>query len=307
MTTLKIGTRESRLALWQATFVRDRLLAMHSDLEVELVGISTQGDRNQEALVAIEGGKGLFLKELEEALLDGRVDLAVHSMKDVTAKLPEGLHIPVICERGDPRDALIFKKNEGLRDLSYGATVGTCSLRRQCLLRHRVPDVRTIPLRGNVDTRLQRLDQGDFDAIILAVAGLRRLDLEQRIGRIFAVEDMLPAVGQGAIGIECRVDDPLTSTAIQPLDHADTHLRVRAERAANEALGGSCHLPIAFFAELSDTILRIRGMVGTTDGSEVLFANEQGSVQDTVEIGQRVAKTLRDQGAERILRDVGAN
>ena len=307
MTTLRVGTRQSRLALWQAGFVRDRLLAVHSDLKVEIVGISTQGDRSQETLLPPAGGKGLFLKELEEALLAGQVDLAVHSMKDVPVNLPEGLHIPVICERGDPRDALISVKTVTLDDLSDGATVGTCSLRRQCLLHHRVSGVRTLPLRGNVDTRLQRLDQGDFDAIVLAAAGLRRLGLEQRIGQIILVEDMLPAVGQGAIGIECRTADPVTIQLIQPLDHAGTHVRVRAERAANEALGGDCRLPVAFYAEISGMMLRVRGMVGNPDGSEVLFADEYGAAKDAVKIGRRVAKALRAQGARRILRGVGTD
>ena len=207
MTKLRIGTRQSKLALWQAEFVRDRLLATHSDVEVELVGIITQGDRHQEVLLSSEGGKGLFLKELEEALLTGRIDMAVHSMKDVTVTLPVGLHIPVICERGDPRDAMVFKQAETLDALPERATVGTCSLRRQCLVQHLVPGVKVVAIRGNVHTRLKRLDQGDFDAIILAAAGLQRLGLEHRIGQIIPVEQMLPAVGQGAIGIECRIDD----------------------------------------------------------------------------------------------------
>jgi hydroxymethylbilane synthase len=301
MTKLRIGTRQSKLALWQAEFVRDRLLATHSDLEVELVGIITQGDRHQEVLLSSEGGKGLFLKELEEALLIGRIDMAVHSMKDVTVTLPAGLHIPVICERGDPRDVLVSKQVDTLDALPQSATVGTCSLRRQCLVQYLIPGVKVLPIRGNVHTRLKRLDQGDFDAIILAAAGLQRLGLEHRIGQIIPVEKMLPAVGQGAIGIECRIDDETVHHIIKPLNHSLTHVRVRAERAANETLNSGCLFPVAFYAELTDGKLHIRGMVGTQDGSEVLFAEERGSVKHPESLGQRVAEALQSLGAERIL------
>ena len=304
MTKLRIGTRQSKLALWQAHFVRDRLRATQSDLEVELVGITTQGDRRQEVLLSTAGGKGLFLKELEEAVLTGQVDIAVHSMKDVTATLPAGLHIPVICERGDPRDVLVSERADTLSTLPQNATVGTCSLRRQCLLRHLVPGVKVVPIRGNVHTRLKRLDQGDFDAVILAAAGLQRLSLEHRIGQTIPVEKMLPAVGQGAIGIECRIDDDTVNRIIQPLNHGPTQVRVRAERAANEALGGNCHLPVAFYAELTDGQLHVRGMVGTPDGSDVLFAEKRGPAKHPESMGQRVAEALQGLGAERILNRV---
>ena len=307
MTKLRIGTRRSKLALWQAEFVRDRLQATLSDLEVELVGITTQGDQQQEILLSTEGGKGLFLKELEEALLAGRVDIAVHSMKDVTQTLPAGLHIPVICERGDPRDVLVSKEVETLDALPQSTTVGTCSLRRQCLVQYLVPGVKVVPIRGNVHTRLKRLDQGDFDASILAAAGLQRLGLKHRIGQIIPVEQMLPAVGQGAIGIECRIEDETINRIIKPLNHGLTQVRVRAERAANETLNSGCQFPVAFYAELSDEQLHLRGMVGTQDGSEVLFAEERGSVTHPESLGQRVAEALQSLGAERILSRVRAD
>lgn len=309
MRTLRIGTRQSQLALWQANYVRDGLLEHHPDISVELVGITTQGDKTLDVPLARVGGKGLFLKELEQALLTHQIDLAVHSMKDVTVSLPEGLAIPVICEREDPRDAFVSNHFESVDQLPPDTVVGTCSLRRQCLLRYRFPELRVENLRGNVNTRLRRLDEGDFDAIILAAAGLKRLDMSSRIRSVLPVELSLPAVGQGAVGIECREDDALTRALIQPLDHPATRIRVSAERAANEALDGGCHVPLAVFATYTDAEqgqLAIRGMVGQPDGGRLLFAEASGSASDPVALGREVAEDLLRQGAGEILDQVYA-
>ncbi|HJP08207.1 MAG TPA: hydroxymethylbilane synthase [Arenicellales bacterium] len=303
MTILRIGTRRSDLAMWQAVFVRDALLQAHSGLHVELVGITTEGDRTLDVPLAEKGGKGLFLKELEQALFDGRIDLAVHSMKDVTVTEPEGLHIPVICEREDPHDALVSTRFGDLRELPAGAVIGTCSLRRQSLLRYRFPELKVENLRGNVNRRLQRLDAGDFDAIILAAAGLLRLKMADRIRQRISSGIMLPAVGQGAVGVQCRSDDADTTTLLSPLDHPSTHARVRAERAANAHLGGGCHVPIGAFAEIREGQLHLRGLVGRPDGSEVLFANAQGSVGDPEALGHALADDLLSQGAAALLEE----
>ena len=304
MTTLKIGTRRSDLAMWQAVFVRDALLGAHPDLEVELVGITTEGDRTLDVPLAAKGGKGLFLKELEQALLERRIDVAVHSMKDVTVIEPEGLHIPVICERENPCDALVSTHFSKLEDLPAGAVVGTCSLRRQAILRHRFPDLQVENLRGNVNRRLARLDAGDFDAIILAAAGLMRLEMPERIREVIAPQVMLPAVGQGAVGVQCRQDDDETTALLTPLNDLRTHLRVKAERAVNAELGGGCHVPIAAYAEIQDEQLTLRGLVGQPDGSEVLFAEAAGPLSDPKAVGRTAAQDLLSQGAKRILQSV---
>ncbi len=290
--------------MWQAVFVRDALLGAHPDLEVELVGITTEGDRTLDVPLAAKGGKGLFLKELEQALLERRIDVAVHSMKDVTVIEPEGLHIPVICERENPCDALVSGHFSKLEDLPAGAVVGTCSLRRQAILRHRFPDLQVENLRGNVNRRLARLDAGDFDAIILAAAGLIRLEMPERIREVIAPQVMLPAVGQGAVGVQCRQDDDETTTLLIPLDDPQTHLRVKAERAVNAELGGGCHVPIASYAEIEDEQLTLRGLVGQPDGSEVLFAEAVGLSSSPEVVGCTVAQDLLSQGAKRILQSV---
>ena len=304
MTTLKIGTRRSDLAMWQALFVRDALLRAYPDLEVELVGITTEGDRTLDVPLAAKGGKGLFLKELEQALLERRIDVAVHSMKDVTVIEPAGLHIPVICERENPCDALVSAHFSQLEDLPAGAVVGTCSLRRQAILRHRFPDLQVENLRGTVNRRLARLDAGDFDAIILAAAGLMRLEMPERIREVIAPEVMLPAVGQGAVGVQCRQDDDETTALLTPLDDPQTHLRVKAERAVNAALGGGCHVPIAAYAEIQDEQLMLRGLVGQPDGSEVLFAEAVGPSSSPEAVGRTAAQDLLSQRATRILQSV---
>jgi hydroxymethylbilane synthase len=290
--------------MWQAVFVRDALLRAHPDLNIELVGITTEGDRTLDVPLASKGGKGLFLKELEQALLEHRIDFAVHSMKDVTVTEPEGLHIPVICERENPCDALVSSRYADLKDLPVGAVVGTCSLRRQAVLRYRFPELEVENLRGNVNRRLVRLDAGDFDAVILATAGLMRLQMQERIRQVIAPEVMLPAVGQGAVGIQCRLDDDETTALLSPLDHPATHLRVRAERAVNAELGGGCHVPIGAYAEIQGEQLCLRGLVGWPDGSEVLFAGAQGQLSDPEAIGRALAEDLLSQGAQTILQSV---
>ena len=290
--------------MWQAVFVRDALVRVHPDLNVELVGITTEGDRTLDVPLASKGGKGLFLKELEQALLEHRIDVAVHSMKDVTVTEPEGLHIPVICERENPCDALVSPRFAHLEDLPAGALVGTCSLRRQAVLRYRFPDLQVENLRGNVNRRLARLDAGDFDAIILATAGLMRLEMQERIGQVIAPEVMLPAVGQGAVGVQCRLDDDETTALLAPLDHPATHLRVRAERAVNAELGGGCHVPIGAYAEIEGEQLSLRGLVGRPDGSEVLFASTEQPLSDPEAAGRALAGDLLSQGAQAILQSV---
>ena len=305
--TLRIATRKSPLALWQAEHVAARLRAAHPGLAVELVGMSTQGDRILDSPLAKVGGKGLFVKELEVALLDGRADIAVHSMKDVPVEFPDGLHLPVILEREDPRDAFVSNAYARFEDLPQGARVGTSSLRRQCQLAARRPDIVIDSLRGNVNSRLAKLDAGQFDAIILAAAGLKRLGFADRIRCELEPETSLPAIGQGAIGIECRRDDARTGALIAVLDDADTHLRLRAERALNTRLKGGCQVPIAGHAQLSADGLYLRGLVGQTDGRHILRAEcRVPSAAEAEQAGDAVARALLDQGANAILDAVHA-
>jgi len=307
MKKIRIGTRKSPLALWQAYFVRDRLQAAHPGIEVEIVKMSTEGDRILDTPLAKVGGKGLFVKELENGLLNGDVDIAVHSMKDVTVDLPDGLHIPVICEREDPTDAFVSNAFSDLDDLPPGARVGTSSLRRQCQLSAAYPDFEIISLRGNVNTRLKKLDDGEYDAIILASAGLKRLGFHERIRAQIPSNVSLPAVGQGAVGIECRVDDADTNAAIAPLDHAETHTRVVAERALNAKLEGGCQVPIAAHAEIAGDTLYLRALVGRVDGSEIIRAETSGAPDQARQLGEAVADSLLAQGAGDILKEVYAN
>jgi len=301
---LRIATRRSPLALWQARWVAERLRALHPGLEVELVGMTTQGDRILDSPLAKVGGKGLFVKELEQGLLEGRADLAVHSMKDVPVELPEGLHLPVVCLREDPRDAFVSPRYADLAELPPGARVGTSSLRRQCQLRARRPDLRVLDLRGNVGTRLGKLDRGEYDAVILAAAGLRRLGLEGRIRRHLAVEESLPAIGQGAIGIECRRGDERVEALIAPLDHPETHCCVRAERAVNRRLHGGCQVPLAGHAVLRGGRLELAALVGYPDGSLVLRVRREGPANQPEALGEAVAEELLGRGAGRILEAV---
>jgi hydroxymethylbilane synthase len=299
--TLRIATRKSPLALWQAEHVAAALAAAHPGLAVEIVGMTTKGDRILDAPLAKVGGKGLFVKELEQGMLSGQADIAVHSMKDVPVEFPEGLHLPVILEREDPLDAFVSNRYASLDALPAGARVGTSSLRRQCQLAARRPDLRVEPLRGNVNSRLAKLDAGDYDAVLLAAAGLIRLGFAERIRGRIDPGDSLPAIGQGAIGIECRVGDGRTEALIGPLHHPETALRVLAERALNARLHGGCQVPIAGHATLEEERLHLRGLVGTPDGSRVLRAEAQGPSRDPEALGIAVAEDLLRQGAGEIL------
>jgi len=306
MTTLRIATRKSRLALWQAEHVRDRLMALHPGLNVELVAMATKGDKILDTPLAKVGGKGLFVKELEDAMLDGRADIAVHSMKDVPMHFPEGLGLSVILEGAAPTDAFVSNRYANPEQLPEGARVGTSSLRRGLQISEARPDLEVLSLRGNVQTRLSKLDAGDFDAIILATSGLRRLGLDARITCELPPEVSLPACGQGALGIECRTDDPELLALLAPLDHAETATRVRAERAMNTRLEGGCQVPIGGHAILEEggRTLWLRALVGMPDGSRVLRAEGRGSVNEPETLGVRVAEELLDQGAGEILAQV---
>jgi len=301
MKTIRIATRRSALALWQAEYVRDRLLAAHPGLAVELVPLTTRGDRILDTPLALVGGKGLFVKELEEALMDGRADIAVHSMKDVTVDLPPGLVIAVVCEREDPTDAFVSNHHARVEDLPHDARVGTSSLRRQCQLRHRYPRLQIESLRGNVQTRLKRLDEDGFAAIVLASAGLRRLGLAGRIRHALDPALCLPAAGQGAVGIECRAGDTPVLDLIGVLDDAPTHLCVRAERAMNAALQGGCQVPIGAHATITGERLQLEGLVGSVDGTVLLRDAREGSVVDPEAVGRDLADALLARGAGELL------
>lgn len=298
---IRIATRESPLALWQTRQVAERLRRAHPDLAVEILGIRTRGDKFLSAPLAKIGGKGLFVKELEQGLLDKRADIAVHSMKDVPVDLPPSLCLPVILEREDPRDAFVANHYEDIHELPEGARVGTSSLRRQCQLAARRPDLVIRPLRGNVNTRLRKLDAGEYDAIILAAAGLTRLGFEQRIRRPLSPEESLPAIGQGAIGIECRADDRRIEALIAPLHHADTADRVRAERALNRHLMGGCQTPIAGYAVLEDGELHLRGLVGTPDGARIWRGERRAPRAEAESLGIALAEALIAQDTDDIL------
>lgn len=302
MKTLKIATRQSPLALWQAEHIRARLEALHADLTVELVTFVTQGDKILDTPLAKIGGKGLFVKELEAALLDGRADLAVHSMKDVPMALPEGLTLAVICEREDPLDAFVSNTYASFDDLPQGAKVGTSSLRRKCQILKARPDLEIIDLRGNVGTRLSKLDAGNYDAIILASAGLKRLELADRIRHTLDPVVSLPAVGQGALGLECREDDQAVLDLILPLMHDESNVCVRAERAFNAYLEGGCQVPIAGYATLQNGQLSIEGRVGSVDGATLLQVNLKGQPEDAEKLGVQLAQELLALGAGELLK-----
>lgn len=303
--TIKIATRKSALALWQAEYVKAQLLKHHHDIAVELVPMSTQGDKILDTPLAKIGGKGLFIKELEIAMQEGRADIAVHSMKDVPVAFPEGFGLHAICERENPYDAFVSNTFNRLDDLRHGAVVGTSSLRRQCQLRFKRPDLVIKDLRGNVNTRLQKLDNGEYDAIILASAGLIRLNMEDRIKHSIPAELSLPAVGQGAVGIECRNDDVELIALLKPLQDKDTFDRVTAERAMNARLQGGCQVPIGSFAELAGDTLTLKGLVGAVDGSTLLHAEVSGPRSDAEQLGVSVAESLLEQGAGELLSQAG--
>ena len=304
MTRIRIATRQSPLALWQAEFVKAELERHHPGIQVELLGFTTQGDKILDSPLAKIGGKGLFVKELETAMLEGKADIAVHSMKDVPVDFPEGLGLTTICEREDPADAFVSNSFASIDELPQGAIVGTSSLRRRCQLLQARPDLDIRDLRGNVNTRLRKLDDGEYQAIVLAVAGLKRLKMADRIRSALPFELSLPAVGQGAVGIECRMDDTETLKLLEPLHHQPTATRVLAERAMNARLHGGCQVPIAGFAELDGKTLRLRGRVGSPDGKQLLKAEASGPADQPEQLGQQVADTLLLQGAGAILSEV---
>ncbi|WP_158120117.1 hydroxymethylbilane synthase [Vibrio metoecus] len=300
-TPIRIATRQSPLALWQANYVKDALMAAHPGLQVELVTMVTRGDVILDTPLAKVGGKGLFVKELEVAMLEGRADLAVHSMKDVPVDFPEGLGLVTICEREDPRDAFVSNTYAKIDDLPSGAVVGTCSLRRQCQLKSARPDLVIKELRGNVGTRLSKLDAGEYDAIILAAAGLKRLGLESRIRNFIEPEQSLPAVGQGAVGIECRLDDQRVRELLAPLNHTDTADRVLCERAMNLTLQGGCQVPIGSYALLEGDHIWLRALVGEPDGSQIVRGEIRGPRSEAEQLGITLAEQLLEQGAKEIL------
>ena len=301
---IRIATRKSALALWQAEYVKARLEQAHPGILVTLVPMVSRGDKLLDSPLSKIGGKGLFVKELETALLENEADIAVHSMKDVPMDFPEGLGLFCICEREDPRDAFVSNTFSSLDDLPHGSVVGTSSLRRQAQLLTRRPDLEIRFLRGNVNTRLAKLDAGEYDAIILAAAGLIRLGFEDRITSAISIDDSLPAGGQGAVGIECRSADTQIHALLSPLHHADTAVRVTAERALNKHLNGGCQVPIACYAVLEGEQIWLRGLVGEPSGGVLLSADARAPREAATELGVQVAEALLAQGAGDILKAV---
>jgi len=316
--TIVIGTRGSKLALWQAEFIKSELTRRYPELEIKLNKIRTTGDKILDVPLAKVGGKGLFVKEIEEALLRKEADIAVHSMKDVPTEFPEGLHLSIICEREDPRDAFISQiqnsrsgspettkfKIQNFKYLPSGATVGTSSLRRACQLLHIRPDLKIEQLRGNLDTRLRKLDEGQFDAIILAAAGVKRLGLQKRITEILPFEISLPAIGQGAVGIECRIDDEFINSLIAPLNHSVTFICVRAERSFLQRLEGGCQVPIAAHARLIHGEIFLDGLVGSISGDRIMRNHIKGVPDEAENLGVMLADDILSKGAKEILDEV---
>ncbi|BAL23249.1 porphobilinogen deaminase [Azoarcus sp. KH32C] len=300
-----IATRESRLALWQAEHVKARLESLYPGCRVELLGMTTRGDQILDRPLAKVGGKGLFVKELETALLDGQADIAVHSMKDVPMQLPEPFALPCISAREVPLDAFVSSRYASLADMPPGAVVGTSSLRRESQLHAMYPMLSVTSLRGNLDTRLRKLDEGQYDAIILAAAGLKRLGLADRIRSELPSEVSLPAAGQGALGIECLANRPEVAAWLAPLNDADTSACVRAERAVARALAGSCEVPLGAYAEIRAGKVWLRGFVAMPDGSRIVRAEHEGRPEDAEALGLALAEDLRSQGAEEILAQLG--
>ncbi len=303
--TIRIATRNSALALWQAEFIKAELERRYDHIRVELLGIKTQGDKILDVPLAKIGGKGLFVKELEEAMLDGRADLAVHSMKDVPMHFPEGLGLVSICEREDPTDAFVSNRFNTLDELPQGAVVGTASMRREAQLRAYRPDLQIRTLRGNVNTRLAKLDAGEFDAIVLASSGLKRLEFHDRIRSTLPDTLSLPAVGQGALGIECRLEDSELIELLAFLNHPDSADRVRAERALNRRLEGGCQVPIAAYAVLEDAdTLWLRGLVGSVNGEEIYRVEGRAPRAEGERLGRELAEDLLAMGADRVLAEI---
>jgi hydroxymethylbilane synthase len=301
---LKIGTRGSQLALFQANWVKDQLVQTHPGLKVTLIKIKTTGDKIQDAPLAKIGGKGLFVKEIEEALIQKRIDLAVHSIKDVPTEFPQGLHLSVITQREDPRDVFISRSGKTLKDLPQNAKIGTSSLRRQAQILHFRSDFEMIPLRGNLDTRLKKLKTMNLDGIVLALAGVKRLGLEERITEIIPTDISLPAIGQGALGIETRLNDKMVEEQIQFLNDKDSWIAVSAERAFLKKLEGGCQVPIAAFARAVGTTLQIDGLVGTIDGKRLIGHRMEGPIEKAESLGIELAEILLGKGAKEILDEV---
>jgi hydroxymethylbilane synthase len=302
--TFVIGTRGSKLALWQANWVRDQLVAAGSKVEIRV--IKTTGDRLANIPLTQSGTKGLFIKEIEEALAKGIVDLAVHSLKDLPTEQPPGLTVAAVPQREDARDVLVSREGAGLATLPAGSKVGTSSLRRQSQLRALRSDVEVVPVRGNLDTRLRKLDGAEYDALVVAAAGIHRLGFGQRVAEYFALETMCPAVGQGAIAIEVRSSDERTQRAVRPLDHRMTHQAIRAERAALRQLGGGCQVPIAIHGWCEDERLRLLGVVAAMDGSRIVRASDSGPAEEPERLGAEVGRNLLEQGAGEILGTVAS-
>ena len=300
---IKIGTRGSALALWQAHWVKANLLKNFPDLIVTIVKITTSGDRFLDAPLSKVGGKGLFTKEIEEALLENRVDIAVHSIKDVPAMLPEGLSIPIIAEREDPRDVLISKKNLKLSQLPNGARLGTSSLRRQAQLLKFRPDLKIVPLRGNVGTRIKKLERDGFDAIVLAAAGVKRLKWGDKIAQYIDTDICLPAIGQGAIGIEIRNGDQNTLDYIKDLDHQKSHIAITAERALLEKLEGGCQVPIAGYSEVNENNVSLKAVVLSPDGKQYIKESDIAPLNKAKQLGFDLGERLKSQGADKIIQE----
>ena len=300
---LKIATRKSPLALWQAEFVKSKLEAIYPDLKVELVKMTTQGDQILNSPLSKIGGKSLFIKELEVGIMEGRADIAVHSMKDVPYELPQGFEIGAILERENPFDAFVSNDFNSIQDLPIGAKLGSCSLRRIVQVKAMRPDLEILDLRGNVNTRLKKLDDGEYDAIILACSGLTRLGFDNRIKQDLSPDDSLPAVGQGALGIEIKANDHEISSLIKPLIHQKTQIEVNAERALNTALQGGCSVAIGAFATSEDSKLTLSGMVGNVDSGEIIRIQETGETSKPIDLGIRAAKKLLSLGARELLNE----
>ena len=301
---IRIATRKSPLALWQANFIKKQLTDIHKDLTVELIPMVTKGDMILDSPLAKIGGKGLFVKQLEQALLDNTADIAVHSIKDIPAQFPEGLMLATICQRDDVRDALIANQYQSLDDLPQGAIVGTSSLRRQCQLRAKYPHLKIADLRGNVGTRLAKLDNQEYHAIILAAVGLKRLGLQERIKQYITTDLILPAVGQGAIGIETRSNDKTILKLLAPLDDKNSRICIQAERAMNQALQGGCQVPIACYSQLTNDSLSLNGLVGSIDGSKIIKVSVSGTATQPEALGQQLASALLAKGADKILAEL---
>ncbi|OTQ74002.1 MULTISPECIES: hydroxymethylbilane synthase [unclassified Gilliamella] len=301
---IRIATRKSPLALWQANFVKQQLMTIHQDLTVELIPMVTKGDVLLDSPLSKIGGKGLFVKQLEQAIIDNEADIAVHSIKDIPAQFPTGLTLATICQRDDVRDAFISNQYQCLDDLPDGAIIGTSSLRRQCQLRAKYPHLIIKDLRGNVGTRLAKLDNQEYDGIILAAVGLKRLELQERIKQYIDTDLILPAVGQGAVGIETRINDETILQLLAPLDDKNSRICIQAERAMNQALQGGCQVPIACQSLLTNNLLTLTGLVGSLDGSTIIKVRVTGAAIEAESLGEKLAAKLLAKGADKILAEL---